>query len=124
MLRLTSDTRGALCAIAEKKSDREIAAIFRERNASEVTHLDDEALLSAITSARATADKLGLTDARMRMRFIMLDTVRLPGFWRDPEIWQLLTAPSGSPEIRFGDVCTLIKLGATRAGASNYVWWQ
>lgn len=124
MLRLTNDTRSSLCAIAEKMSDREIAAIFRARNASEITHLDDEALLSAITSARATADKLGLSDARMRMRFIMLDTVRLPGFWRDSEIWQLLTANSGTPEMRFGDVCTLIKLGAKRAGALNYVWWQ
>lgn len=85
--------------------------------------LDDDQLVAAIAEARAAATAFGLTEAQLRMRFIMLAVMRLPRFWDDPTLRRLLTAPGATPEIRFGDVCALIKLGALREGAADKVWW-
>ena len=88
-----------------------------------MAHLDDDALLSAIGHARLVASTLGIEGGDARMRFIMLGVLRLPRFWDVPELWQMLTAPTGTPEGRFGDVCAMIRIGAERSGKGDGVWW-
>ncbi|MFV0386267.1 hypothetical protein [Paracoccus sp. (in: a-proteobacteria)] len=122
-MKLTSDLNASLSALAQGEADQDIAATFRERNGFEVAHLDDDALLAAIREARETAVNLGIAMPRLRMRFIMLGVFRLPGFWKSAALWQMLTADTGTPDIRFGDVCALLKLGAGREEKENYVWW-
>lgn len=123
-MRLSNDFRNRMRDEADLRADRDIAETFRGRNAAEVAHLDDEALLAAIRSARATASRFGIADARLRMRFIMLDVFRLPGFWRESVVQTLMNARTGTPDSRFGDVCALLRLGAARTGKSAYVWWS
>lgn len=114
----------AFSAQAESKANKEIAAAFREHNGPEVEHLTDDELMLAIAEARETAVRLGIEEPHLRMRFIMLDVFRVPGFYRDPFIWQMLTANTGTPDARFGDVCGLLKAGAARAGKQDQAWWS
>ncbi len=113
----------ALAATSRTKADTDIASAFRERNAIEVAHLSDDELMASIKAARETAVGLGIAAPNLRMRFIMLDVFRFPGFWKDAAVWQMLTANTGTPDTRFGDVCALLKLGAWREAKANYVWW-
>lgn len=122
-MKLTREMWAAQSASAQRKSDEDIAAAFRERNAAEVAHLSDDALLAAIREAREVAVHLGISTSILRMRFIMLGVFRLPGFWKNEVIWKALTANTGTPDMRFGDVCALLKLGAHREEKANYVWW-
>lgn len=114
----------ALSASAQRKADEDIAATFRERNAIEVAYLSDDVLMAAIKEARETAVNLGIATPSLRIRFIMLGVFRLPGFWKNAAVWQMLTANTGTPDMRFGDVCALLKLGAVREGKSDYAWWR
>lgn len=123
MATLTDGIWASFSAHAQDKADRETAAAFREDNGPEVGHLTDDDLLAAIADARDAAAGLGIEEPHLRMRFVMLDVFRLPGFHRDPLIWQMLTAPTGTAETRFGDVCGLLKVGAGRAGKQNLAWW-
>ncbi|MFV0332836.1 MAG: hypothetical protein ACK5JR_02020 [Tropicimonas sp.] len=123
MVTLTDGMWTSFSARAQKEADREIATAFREDNGPEVEHLTDDELLIAIADARETAVNLGIAEPHLRMRFVMLDVFRLPGFHRDPLIWQMLTAPTGTADTRFGDVCGLFKVGAGRAGKQNQAWW-
>ncbi len=122
-MELTKEMSAALSASAQEKADKDIAATFRERNGTEVAHLNDEELMAAIKEARETAVRLGIAAPDLRMRFIMLGVFRLPEFWKNKEIWQILTASTGTPDMRFGDACALLKLGAVREGKANYAWW-
>lgn len=122
-MKLTSDMWAALSASTQRKADEDIAATFRERNAIEVSHLSDDDLMAAIKEARETAVGLEIAAPNLRMRFVMLGVFRLPGFWKNAAIWQMLTANTGTPDMRFGDACALLKLGAHREEKANYVWW-
>lgn len=108
---------------ADLQADHDVALILRTRNTAEVAHLDDEALAAAIHDARAAADRFGISDSRLRMRLIMLGVARLPGFWRENVVETIMNARTGTPDIRFGDVCALLKMGAIREGKQYQVWW-
>ena len=123
-MKLTPSALGRMRAATVAANDHEIAAMFRKRNADEVAHLSDETLLQAIREAREAAMILGLERADLRMRFIMLGVFRLPRFWMDETIADLLNAPTGTPDIRFGDVCAMFKLSAERAGNPAGTWWS
>lgn len=122
-MKLTREMWAALSASKQERADEDIAATFRERNAIEIAHLSDDELLAAIKEARETAVSIGIAAPNLRMRFIMLGVFRLPGFWKNAAVWQMLTANTGTPDTRFGDVCALLKLGAWREAKANYVWW-
>ena len=122
-MKLTSEMWAAFSASAQKRADEDIAATFREHNAIEVAHLSDDELMAAIKETRETAVSIGIAAPNLRMRFIMLGVFRLPGFWKNAAVWQMLTANTGTPDTRFGDVCALLKLGAGREAKANYVWW-
>ena len=124
MIRLSREVMAAFRADAELRRDRDTAARFRAKNRAEVAHLDDDALLAAIKAARETAVSFGISDQELRVRFIMLDVFRLPGFWRDKTAQKMLRAETGTPETRFGDVCAFLKQGAIRTGKPTYVWWS
>ena len=68
------------------------------------------------------AVKLGIRDTKLRMRFIMLGVFRLPHFWQDPTVATMLTARTGTPDMRFGDVCSMFKRAAERADTPEQVW--
>lgn len=123
MMKLSPEVLAAFRSAAEQKNDRDLAVRFRSVNDPEVAHPDDDTLQSAIKSPRETAVEFGISDQHLRVRFIMLDVFRLPGFWRDPVIERLLRARTGTPDSRFGDVCAMIKRGALRDGKPNHVWW-
>ena len=105
-------------------SVREIAHHLRTEYTAEVAHLTDEALLHAVREARHAAFELGISSEALRLRFIMLGVISLPHFWLDPTVNALLRAPTGTADIRFGDVCALFKVSATDAGKAEQVWWS
>lgn len=123
MMKLSPEIWAAFRSDAEQKNDRDLAARFRSVNGAEVAHLDDAALHLAIRNAREKAVEFGIADQKLRVRFIMLDVFRLPGFWQDPAIERLLRAKTGTADSRFGDVCAMIKQSAQRDGKANHVWW-
>lgn len=123
-MHVTPAFRAAARAIAQARADEGTARRFRDHHADDVAHLGEADLLAAIGAARRVANQLGLRHTSLRMRFIMLDVFRMPGFWRDPSIWQVLTARTGTPEARFGDACAMLRLAAIRAGHGDMIWWQ
>ncbi|MDP0925797.1 hypothetical protein Q0601_01300 [Paracoccus onubensis] len=123
MIRLSREDLAVFRAHAEQNLDRDSAARFRFKNADEVAHLNDQELLAAIRAARETVVGFGISDLKLRFRFIMLDVFRLPGFWRDEAVQSLMHAETGTADTRFGDVCALIKMAAVRNGMSDRVWW-
>lgn len=106
------------------QNDNDIAMMFRERNKEEVAHLSDEQLHAAIHEAREAAFACGIQNQNLRMRFIMLGVYRLPRFWMDPTIAGILNASTGTPDIRFGDVCAMFRISADRADKPMGVWWS
>jgi hypothetical protein len=100
-----------------------IAAAYRCNQADDVAHLGDDDLHAAIIAALGRADAFGLSNGALRARFMMLDVFRAPGFWADPDIHNVLTRTSGTPDIRFGDACGMLKCAAVRAGRPDMVWW-
>ena len=123
-MKLTAELFSVLSWAAQQKADAEIAATLRRRNKAEVARLSDEALLTAVREARETASEFGISVPALRMRFVMLDVFRLPGFWKDGSFRQMLDADTGTPDSRFGDVCRVIELSAFRAGKAEQVWWR
>ena len=105
------------------RNDTKIAETYRARHAADVAHLTDDALVAAIAEAREAAFSLGLADKDLRARFIMLAVLRVPRFWQEETVARILSAPTGTPDIRFGDVCALFKRAAERAGTPERVWW-
>jgi hypothetical protein len=120
-IRFDAQTWDRIVAVARQTAAQDIALSYRRNHADEVTHLDDTALLEAVTAAQARADALGLTDLNLYERFMMLDVFRAPGFWQDPVIAQALHATSGDVNTRFGDVCGMLRLAALRAGRPELV---
>lgn len=124
MISFSNEAMAGFAARAQEKANRDIAATFRADHGPEVEHLSDDELLAAVTEARETAVGLGIEAPHLRMRFIRLAVFRLPDFYRDETIWQMLTGTTGTPDTRFGDVCALIKMSAERAGKQDLVWWD
>jgi hypothetical protein len=122
-IRFDAATWGRIDAVAARTAAEDIAQSYRDNHADEVAHLDDAALLAAVIAAQARADTLGLTRLDLYERFMMLDVFRAPGFWQDPVIAQALHATSGTADVRFGDVCGMLRLAALRAGRPELVWW-
>ncbi|WP_227272193.1 hypothetical protein [Roseobacter weihaiensis] len=123
-IKLNDALWGRMRASVVEKNDHDLAAVFRERNTEEVDHLSDEQLRAAIREAREAAFSFGITDTKLRMRFIMLGVLRLPRFWQDPTIANMLSAGTGTPDIRFGDVCAMFAMSAERADKQSGVWWS
>lgn len=123
-MKISQSTWNKMRDVVVAKNDKEIAALFRERNAAEVAHLSDEQLYEAIREAREAAFSFGIRDKQLRMRFIMLGVFRLPRFWLDPSISALLNGHTGTPDMRFGDVCAMVKLSADRIQKTESVWWS
>lgn len=122
-IRFDAQTWDRIDAVAARMAAEDIAQSFRENHADAVAHLDDAALLQAVTDAQTRADALGLTRSHLHERFMMLDVFRAPGFWQDPVIARGLHATSGDANTRFGDVCGMLRLAALRAGRPELVWW-
>jgi hypothetical protein len=122
-IRFDTQTWDRIDAVAARTAAKDIATSYRANHAAEVAHLDDVALLQAVTDAQRRADALGLTRLDLYERFMMLDVFRAPGFWQDATIARALHATSGDANTRFGDVCGMLRLAALRAGRSELVWW-
>ncbi|MEL7049156.1 MAG: hypothetical protein AAFO75_09395, partial [Pseudomonadota bacterium] len=123
LMKITDSMWNRMRDVVVEQNDIDIAVMFRERNTQEIAHLSDEQLQTSIKEAREAAFSFGITDRGLRMRFIMLGVFRLPRFWQDPTIAKMLNAPTGTPDIRFGDVCAMFKMSADRADKPAGVWW-
>jgi hypothetical protein len=54
----------------------------------------------------------------------MIGIALAPEFWRNMDIHRVLTAPTGTPDIRFADVCGMFKTALTVAGRPDLIWWS
>ncbi|MFT6606208.1 MAG: hypothetical protein ACJA2X_001411 [Halocynthiibacter sp.] len=122
-MKLPTGLRDSMREIVVDRNDRSIAQIFREKNASDVVHLSDEQLFEQVREGRKAALSFGIKRPKLRMRFIMLHVLRVPHFWTDEDILAMLNGATGTPDIRFGDVCALFRSAAQRQGQIEKVWW-
>lgn len=53
----------------------------------------------------------------------MIALVLAPDFWHSEPVYRTLTAPTGTPDIRFGDFCACLKVMLVDAGRGSEVWW-
>jgi hypothetical protein len=110
--------------VAQAQEDRAFAEDIREWNPAAVEHLHDDALADIVGVTRRIALSFGITDPRLRARFVMIGIALAPEFWRNMDIHRVLTAPTGTPDIRFGDVCGMFKTALTVAGRPDLIWWS
>jgi hypothetical protein len=116
--------RARINAVAQEAEDRAFVEDIRAWHPDAVAHLDDEELTAKVTLARERAISFGITDPRLRARFVMIGVVLAPEFWRQPQIYHLLVAPTGNADIRFGDACAAIRVAMIAAGRQAEIWWQ
>lgn len=109
--------------IAAREDDRLFAVRLRAYRPNLTNHLDNRALVDEVTTARASAVAIGLGNTGLRARFVMIHVLLTPYFWSESEAHAMLYAATGTPDIRFGDVCALIRLAAAEAGCSEEIWW-
>ncbi len=111
-------------AVAQAQEDRAFAVDIRQWHPAAVAHLDDDALADKVGVTRRIAISFGITDPRLRARFIMIGIALAPEFWRNMDIHRVLTVPTGTPDIRFGDVCAMFRTALTMAGRTDLIWWS
>jgi len=109
--------------LAARNDDRAFAHELRTYRPYLVAHLDDDALTEEVRRARHAARDLGVQDSKLRARFVMIHTLLTPEFWRHPEAEEILRAATGTADIRFGDLCALIRLASQEAGCVQEIWW-
>jgi hypothetical protein len=110
--------------VAQLQEDRAFADDIRQWHPAAVAHLGDDSLADKVGFARRIALSFGITDPRLRARFVMIGITLAPEFWRNMDIHRALTAPTGTPDIRFGDVCAMLKTALTMAGQHDRIWWS
>lgn len=54
----------------------------------------------------------------------MLGVAVAPGFWRYREIEAILLGATGTPDIRFGDVCAMFAASFRAAARDAEIWWR
>ncbi|MGL4320364.1 MAG: hypothetical protein ACRCS3_05825 [Paracoccaceae bacterium] len=110
-------------AVAQAAEDRAFAEDIRVSHPHAVQEHDDDALTKMVTMTRQQAIALGITDPRLRARFVMIACALAPDFWRNPLFYHLLNAKTGSADLRFGDVCAVLRLSLEQAGHADMAWW-
>jgi hypothetical protein len=114
----------SLTKAVQARKDAEFAADIRAWRPHAVAHLSDDDLTEAVTEAREAAAGYGIADPQLRARFVMLGVAVAPGFWRYREIEAILLGHTGTPDIRFGDVCAMVAAGFRAAGRDAEIWWR
>ena len=105
------------------KNDKAFAKDLRAYRPDRVQHISDEELTLVVERARELAIEMGIKSPQLRARFVMIDALLIPEFWKDHRLSRLLHGPSGSADVRFGDVCAAIKRSAFKAGFGRDIWW-
>ena len=123
MFRLTDDQRSAVNERMALGEDEILARTLRREKPHLVDDFSEDALIAEIRAARHAATELGLTEAGLRGRFIRIHCLLTRGFWQVPAARAVLTAPTGTPAIRFGDYCATLKAAAAEAGCRDEIWW-
>jgi hypothetical protein len=123
VVRNGGDLKARINAVAQAEEDRAFAADLRAWHPVTVAHLDDVALVEKVGDTRRRAVAFGIEDPRLRARYVMIGVVLAPEFWRQAYLHQILNSRTGSPDIRFGDVCAAIKVSLAAAGRQQEVWW-
>jgi hypothetical protein len=54
----------------------------------------------------------------------MVGIALAPEFWRNMDMRRVLTAPTGTPDIRFADVCGMFKTALMVAGRPDLILWS
>lgn len=120
-MKLGAETWGRIRTIARDNDARVRARELRRDYPDDLA--DEDAVFEAVREADAAARDYGLDRRDLRERFVRLGIVTAPRFWADPTLHGLLRAGTGTPEMRFGDVCAMLRLAARRAGRGDEVWW-
>lgn len=111
-------------AVAHAAEDEAFAEDIRIWHPQAVAHLDNDALNALVTLTRERAIAFGITDPRLRARFVMIACAVAPNFWRNPLFYHLLNAQTGTADTRFGDVCALLRLSLQQSGRPGWAWWN
>lgn len=80
-------------------------------------------MATAVGIARRIAVSFEVTEPALRARWVMISFALMPEFWRDPGVYKMLTAKSGTGNIRFGDFCAFLKVMMRSAGREADIWW-
>jgi hypothetical protein len=120
---LTADIKAALNATTHSDKDAAFAERIRKWRPDAMAHLDDDALAAEVARQRGIATRYGVANSDLRARWVMIGIVTMPDFWTEPTIAALLSAGTGTPDIRFGDACALIATALRTAGREGEVWW-
>ena len=123
MFTLTADAKEGLNAAQAARDDQAFARELRSFRPERVQGISDQDLAGLVTRARLKACDMGLMDPRLRARFVMIDILLVPQFWRDPKISRLLQSRSGPADARFGDVCAALKQACRGTGFEADIWW-
>lgn len=120
---LTPEFHAALNQSVQDRKDAEFAARIRTWRPDAVAEQDDAALTEQVGVYRRIAASFGVTDPALKARWVMIGAVLAPEFWKSEAIYPLLVAKTGTPDIRFGDVCAALKVSLGMVGRSSEVWW-
>ena len=123
MIKLSPSALGAMRSAVCARHDREQAKAFRDRFPNETVDISDDELVDAVRDARLMADHYRVRKTELRDRFLALGAVIAPRFWEDINLETLLSAPTGTGDIRFGDVSMMLKHAAFRSNQPEKVWW-
>jgi len=123
MIKLSPSALDVMRSDVRARHDREQAKVFRDRFPNETADISDDELVSAIRDTRLMADHYGVREAELRDRFLALGAVIAPRFWEDANLETLLSAPTGTGDIRFGDVSMMLKHAAYHSNQPEKVWW-
>ena len=122
-LKITAEMMGVFNAAMHTDNDRAFANDLRAYRPDRVQHVSDDELALVVERSRELAIQMGIVSPRLRARFVMIDALLIPEFWKEHSLSRLLNSPSGSADIRFGDVCAAIKCSAFRSGFGQDIWW-
>jgi hypothetical protein len=124
MFRLTRQLKDAMNAAEYARHDRAFADSIRKWRGPDVAHLDDNALTEEVARQRRVAVSFGVVEPALRARFVMMAVALAPDFWRQDDLYHLLTARTGTPDIRFGDVCAVFRTAFGMTGRQDEIWWS
>jgi hypothetical protein len=123
MFRLTPQLKAAMNDAEYRRHDRDFAVSIRTWRGRDLEHLDDDALTEEVARQRRIAVSFGISDPALRARFVMIAVALAPDFWRHEDVHHLLIAHTGTPDIRFGDVCAVFRAAFVMVGRQDEIWW-
>lgn len=106
-------------SIEDLRFARDIRA-FRPQPVSEVS---DAQLAEIVRLSREAARAFGICSDRLVARFVMVDALISPQFYKKTDVIDHFKKASGSPDAKIGDIFQLMKITLRYLGRQDEVWW-